>query len=260
MFFADRPAVFLLVSTDHGMMIVNRMDYSREENGGVIGVGVEIFNSSHYDDAQLDLLCKLVEMRRESHGDGAVVIDGGANIGAYTLSLAKIMTGWGNVIAIEPQERVYYSLAGALNLNNCFNAKAILGALGQRSGVALIPRIDHTKPHNFGGVSLIRPGIKDCDEVQLLAVDDFNLNRLDLLKLDVEGMELEALLGARKTIERCNPIICAEHIFCGLRALEDHLRPLGYDVRMTGMNVVAIHESDPVRQRVTFYDSREEAA
>ena len=48
------------------------------------------------------------------HGDGVVAVDGGANIGVHTIEWATAMTGWGSVIAIEPQERIYYALAGTL--------------------------------------------------------------------------------------------------------------------------------------------------
>ena len=44
------------------------------------------------------------------------------------------MTGWGIVIAIEAQERIYYALAGNLALNNCFNARAIHAAVSTAPG------------------------------------------------------------------------------------------------------------------------------
>jgi FkbM family methyltransferase len=53
------------------------------------------------------------------------------------------MHGWGQVIAIEAQERVYYALAGNIAINNCFNARAMLAAVGNQSGVLRIPRPDY---------------------------------------------------------------------------------------------------------------------
>src|SRR4051812_41391509 len=98
MFHPSRPAPFILMSSDHGTMIVNRMDYSLQGEGA-IGVSVELFNFSHYDNAQLELLSQVLDMRREAAGDGLVVLDGGANIGCYTIELARQMAGWGTVIA-----------------------------------------------------------------------------------------------------------------------------------------------------------------
>ena len=47
----------------------------------------------------------------------------GANIGVHTVEWARHMYGWGNVIAIEAQERLYYSLCGNISLNNCLNVR-----------------------------------------------------------------------------------------------------------------------------------------
>jgi hypothetical protein len=49
-------------------------------------------------------------LRRQYFKDGVVVIDCGANIGAHTIEWGKRMTGWGSVLAIEAQERIYYAL------------------------------------------------------------------------------------------------------------------------------------------------------
>src|SRR5262245_12907155 len=257
MFNPKRKVAFVVASTDHGTMIINRFDYELVEQGrGAIGVGFDLLRYSSYDDGQLELLVKLLEMRREASGDGVVVIDGGANIGAYTLLFARMMTGWGSVLAFEPQERVFYALCGNIAINNCFNAKAMNAGLGKANGVTAIERIDYTVPRNLGGVHLNQKIEGPTDEVSLCTVDSFGLQRLDLLKLDIEGMEIEALEGAQDTIKKCKPIICAEHIICGLEALQQVLGRLGYNVQMTEMNVVAIHEDDPVSKHVHWHDSR----
>lgn len=256
--YASRPAAFVLVSTDHGSMIVNTRDYENTAEGGQLGVGVEMFNYSHYDDAQLELLCKILELRRELHGNGVSVIDGGANIGAYTLEFARLMHGWGSVLAIEPQDRIAYALCGNVALNNCFNAKVLLAAIGITQGKAWMPRIDYTVPRNFGGVeaSLSNP---TGQPVQMINIDSLAMDRLDLLKLDIEGMEMDALEGAKNTLNTHHPILCIEHIKVGFDPLVKYLNALGYKVQMTGMNVLAIHESDPVGARITWYDSQKAA-
>jgi FkbM family methyltransferase len=164
-----------------------------------------------------------------------------------------MMSGWGSVFSVEPQERIFYALAGNVALNNCFNARPMLAAFGQTSGSTYVPRIDYTKPHNFGGVKV---GVAEGNEVQQIAIDNLEFERLDLLKLDIEGMELDALRGAEKTLDRCKPIVCAEHIMVGMDALKSLLEPYGYQVQMTGMNALAIHESDPVGKRIKWYDSK----
>lgn len=258
MFYPPRKAAFVLVSTDHGTMIVNRFDWEMsEKKDSVSGVSADLLTFASYDAPQIGLLCKLLDMRRETAGDGAVVIDGGANIGTYTLALAKHMTGWGAVIAFEPFKWNYFPLVGNVCICNHLNVEPLQMALGKRNGVAGIKRFDPTKATNYGGISL-RDTTGPLDEVQICTVDSFNLGRLDLLKLDIEGMELDALEGAAQTVKRCKPVICVEHIFCGLEALETAFKRIDYEMHPTGMNSVAFHKDDPVRQRITWFDSTKE--
>jgi hypothetical protein len=55
------------------------------------------------------------------------------------------MRGWGMVLAVEAQERVFYALAGNIALQNCFNARALWAALGDAPGELSIPEPDYTK-------------------------------------------------------------------------------------------------------------------
>ena len=255
MFYEPRQAIFVVVSTDHGTMIVNRKDYEVDKkNVAITGVGNDLLCYSHYDAPQIGLLIKFLEMRRESFGDGVVAVDGGANIGTYALAFGKAMTGWGSVLAFEPYKWSYRPLCGNICICNCFNVEPLQMALGKADGVVPIGQIDPTTPHNFGGISL-RDTSGRLDETAVCTLDSFNLDRLDLLKLDIEGMELEALEGAQKTIRRCKPILCVEHIFCGIEALERAFARFGYRTHPTGMNSVAIHEDDPVGKRIQWYDS-----
>ena len=77
---------------------------------------------------------EILALRRRHYGEGVLAIDCGANIGVHTIEWAKAMTGWGSVLAIEAQERIYYALAGNIAINNCFNAFAIHAAVSSESG------------------------------------------------------------------------------------------------------------------------------
>ena len=77
-----------------------------------------------------------------------------------------------------------------------------------------------------------------------MALDEFNLPRVDLIKIDVEGMELEALEGARRTIERSHPIMLIEKIKTDAAQLLQWLKAHGYEVIDAGINMLAIHKSD----------------
>jgi hypothetical protein len=106
-----RKLAFILASTEHGAMIVNRFDEFRRPDNSGFGIGY-----AAYDPADVTLLLTLLDLRRRCYGDGIVAIDCGANIGVHSVEWARHMTGWGIVIAIEAQERIYYALAGNLAL------------------------------------------------------------------------------------------------------------------------------------------------
>jgi hypothetical protein len=90
----DRPIAYILASTDHGSLLVNRHDYKLTQNGGY-GVGYRLLNTSSFDHQEVDIVLRLLASRRADYGDGVVTIDCGANIGVHTIEWAKLMYGWG---------------------------------------------------------------------------------------------------------------------------------------------------------------------
>jgi hypothetical protein len=82
-------------------------------------------------------------------------------------------------------------------------------------------------------------------QVKLVALDDFGFTRLDFLKLDIEGMELEALEGARRTVETCRPIMLVEYVKARPGVLHAWLEARGYRCVQAGMNILAVHQDDP---------------
>ena len=84
----------------------------------------------------------------------------------------------------------------------------------------------------------------------MVAINSLNLSRLDLLKIDVERMELEVLAGAKATLQRFLPIVIVE----GLKVPQDELIAVltgyGYERFTLGLNFLAVHPSDPTRQSI----------
>lgn len=253
---------FCLVSSDHGPMLVNRMDYNHNFNGDFYGVGAQIMENGCYDPRDVDGIKNLLMCRREHFGDGVVAVDGGANIGVHSVEWSRLMRGWGSVIAVEAQERIFYALAGNLTLHNAFNARAIWAALSDTPGELEMPEPNYTKQGSFGsfelranvGTEFIGQPIdyaRPTSTVRTMMIDGLGLERLDLLKLDVEGMETEALQGAAETIARCKPILFVETVKSDKNAIAAALTNEGYVVLPNGMNVLAIHKDDPTMQNVS---------
>ena len=251
-----RKLAFVLASSNHGTMIVNRFDSRMTGPDSGVGIGHQIFESGACDPISVELTLQLLEQRRRFHGDGVVGIDCGANIGAHTIEWAAAMTGWGSVVAIEAQERIYYALAGNIAINNCFNAIAMHAAVSSETGVMNIPSPDYLTASNFGALAL-RP--RESNEfigqaldysdagtvpVQKITLDALTLPRVDLIKIDVEGMELEALEGAKQTIERSRPILLAGSTESAREASRAWMAERGYHVVEAGLNLLAIHKSD----------------
>ena len=147
---------------------------------------------------------------------GMTVIDGGANMGLYTLYAARRVGPLGTVLALEPSEREFRRLAAHVRLNRLRNVRCRRVALGRSQGrgrlrIAAEWNAGHNTLGEFGyeATELVR-----VEEVKVRALDaivaDEGLDRVDLIKLDLEGAEYDALLGAEATIRRFRPAILVE--------------------------------------------------
>lgn len=138
---------------------------------------------------------------------GGIVLDVGANIGTHTLSFAATSR---LVVAIEPQYVLFQTLIANLALNCIENVIPHFGACGSANGNTTIYSPDYTSPENFGGISTGTVG----NTVSLTTIDSIvhGLNiHPTVLKIDVEGSELDVLAGARQTINAYHPILYVEN-------------------------------------------------
>jgi FkbM family methyltransferase len=260
----QRPLAFILASTDHGTLILNRFD--QVVGPGVIpfGAGYQLLNKASYDAEEVSLMLHIIELRRKYHGDGLVAVDCGANLGVHTIEWAKYMTDWGVVLAFEAQERIYYALAGNIAINNCFNARAFHAAVSNSSGWMKIPQPNYLAEASFGSLELkkidrtefIGQSIDYSEDkmvnVSMVHLDSFSFPRLDVLKIDVEGMELEVIEGAANCISKNRPIMLVEALKTDPGALLARLENLGYTVFPVGNNFVAFHKEDKCMEGVKF--------
>ena len=255
---SKRKLAFVLAASDHGAMIVSRLDYRMTSATQGIGVGYQILECGAFDAGEVSMTLSILGLRRQYFSDGVVAIDCGANIGVHTIEWAKRMTGWGSVLAIEAQERIYYALAGNIVINNCFNAVALHAAVSDKPGVMKIPVPDYLTPASFGSLELRKTQNTefigqpiDYSEASLMAVqtvsiDSLKLPRIDFIKFDVEGMEMEALSGAAESIAQNKPALLVESIKTDTTALREWLVARDYQIFHVGINFLAVHRSDPI--------------
>ena len=77
-----------------------------------------------------------------------------------------------------------------------------------------------------------------------MTLDSLGFARIDLIKIDIEGMEIEAIEGAVGLLARAHPVLIVESIKSDKAKLREILETLGYRLFDIGMNLLAIHESD----------------
>jgi FkbM family methyltransferase len=181
----------------HGAMIY----YSTDQ---YIGRSLDVYGE--YSEGEVDLFKQITR-------PGMVVVDVGANIGVFTVYFAKEVGASGRVYSFEPQRSLYYILCGNLALNGLNNVTAIHGALGATPGTIFAPALDFAKGGNFGGLPLGggTGGQVAGETVGVSTLDALDLERCNLIKIDVEGMECTVLRGAVQTLAKHKPLLYVEN-------------------------------------------------
>lgn len=183
-----------VMKSKDGFLIYNKNDM-------YIGKSIEKYGEFSYLESKLfEQICK----------EGDIVFEIGANIGAHTIKLSKLV-GNGFVFAFEPQRMVFQSLCANLAINSISNVFAYQEAISDENGTILIPEYDFSKINNFGGINI--ENTKRGTLVHKQKLDNFinKINSLKFLKIDVEGMEIGVLKGAKELIKKFKPIIYVEN-------------------------------------------------
>ncbi len=175
---------------------------------------------------------------------GMVVFDLGANVGFYTL-VAAVRTGErGRVYAFEPVPRNLGFLRRHLGHNRVRNVEIVEAAVSNASGVAAF--------EDFGDPSMGRIGPAGHLQIRTVTLDemvlDLGLPTPDVIKIDIEGGERDALEGARRILDRRHPLIfLATH---GWQVHADCCALLtGFGYTMSGVGGEAPNETDELVAR-----------
>ena len=207
------------VETRHGSLFVLATDNS---------VGRALVNYGEWTFGEIELVRKFLR-------PGDYVLDIGANIGTHAIPLAKAVGHEGQVIAFEPQPRIFELLTANTLVNGLSNLRSICAGCGAQAASIGLPEPDYSTNGAFGSLAL-GPFLNAPDQasssvrIQVMAIDDtFNLRGLRLIKIDVEGMEIDVLRGAERTIRRLRPILYIENEWPDLsEPMLRAVRDLGY--------------------------------
>jgi FkbM family methyltransferase len=145
---------------------------------------------------------------------GMTVLDVGAHHGLYTLLASKRVGSAGRVIAFEPSARERKRLRRHLRLNRCKNVVVESCALGDKRGEADLFVVEGREdwcnslrtPQMDARTSTERVAVEPADD----ALRRLRIERVDFIKLDIEGAELSFLQGACRTLAKSRPVILAE--------------------------------------------------
>jgi len=175
-----------------------------------------------------------------------VVLDIGANTALYSLGAAGQNSNV-KVFAFEPLPRVAALARTNVELNSGFDITICQNAVSDESGQATLHDPGGDQPASASLRSDFLGGEQDAVTVEAVRIDDFvrkqNLESVDLIKLDVEGIEELALRGMRETIERFKPTLFIEVLDGRPELMKEllFLVELGYEVGdLTEEGVVAL--------------------
>jgi FkbM family methyltransferase len=211
------------------IFIIRKRLYDKEKPVNLVVKDGNVFNLSRHNNVESRVfspegfekhLCFLFS---GIVGDGHNVLDVGANCGLHTVGFAKSAGSEGKVWAFEPVLYSFEKLQLNLAINGLSNTVCVNAALGESKTTV---KMNVAKPDSFylGNSSIVKnekydsldaTGELDILDVKMLTIDEYfssqEVERLDFIKIDVEGYEISVLKGAIATLEKFKPVIVMEY-------------------------------------------------
>jgi FkbM family methyltransferase len=191
--------------------------------------------------------------------DPGAVLDIGANLGTFCVPLAKKITKH-KYHAFEPQRIIYYQLCANVFINSLGNVYTYEAGLSNQEADVELEVPDYTAETNIGAFSIdkeVRENEYECqtsggkEKMILMTLDSVGFENVRLIKIDVEGHELEVLQSGIETIKRNNypPIIFEAWTWKPWyqekrTALFEYLKSHGYEIQQLGENNLATHRKN----------------
>jgi FkbM family methyltransferase len=202
----------VVIPTIYGPQIINR--HAREFDSGA-KYGTPCDNKSIESYAAM-IACT---------GPNPLIVDVGGCFGDFTLGFARLLARLApRIITFEPQAWLFHCIAGTIALNDLSNVQVFNAAIGAKDGYASVPVLDYEREGRFGSLSMLESPSTDpftdvnqpVDITAYRKVDMVAIDTLEIaptaMKIDCEGMEIDALIGAEATIGRARPLLFVEHI------------------------------------------------
>jgi FkbM family methyltransferase len=169
-------------------------------------IGLHVLLHGGFEQAEAARLCELAEK-------GSTAFDVGANIGVITVPLAAAVGPKGRVVAFEPSAPNVERLRRNAELNGAENVEVMAVAVGRRSGSLALhlsadPAFHSTvaTPSHPQGSATAKVPVVSLDETWIRS----GRPAVSVLKVDVEGAELDVLKGAAALLETCRPAVLVE--------------------------------------------------
>jgi FkbM family methyltransferase len=171
--------------------------------------------------------------------EGDVVVDVGANVGVFTLKARKQTGRRGKVIAIEPEKKNYLRLCRNIGVNRFSDVFPVNVAVTDFDGIADFYVKDASVEHTLLPTTSLSYDTHTVTtrkvQVRMLpsVLRELGVNRVDFLKVDAEGVELEVLRGAEKLLsdKKIRKVsVATYHSKEETRAVGSFLQSFGYFV------------------------------
>lgn len=175
------------------------------------------------------------EVRKEFVLKEGVAMDIGANCGMFTVHLAKILGDKGEVISVEPEKGNIVLLKKNVEINKLKNVSVVEKGVYSKTGEMTF----YLDDFGTGGHSLLKTDAKKKETVKVDTIDNIvnslKIKKVNIIKIDVEGAEIEAFKGSKKTLKKFHPKIIFEAVDEDKRKeIEEFLSKYDYRIRKIG--------------------------
>ena len=236
-----------IINTQFGKIVVNINDQF---------IGKSFINKKYWGLQDIEIISKIIEFKCKKNR--IIFYDVGANIGSHSIALSNIFKNKILIRAFEAQSNIYDIFIQSIRINNLNNIEVYHNAVSDKNDeIIRIDLPDYSKVNNFGGLELLKP-FRNSDnaemqksgnfeDVKTIKLDNFD-EKVDFIKIDVEGMENLVLKGSKNLIVNHRPFLFMELLKSKLEDITEFFKDKDYNIYSKGMDAFII----PVESKVNF--------